>query len=129
MSGYATYQELKAWRNQECPSRNSPRGRALLISQPSGCRGRNMALQPHGNGEVAVMLVIVGDVVHQHSAPESIGRPRANNMRDLHRLGELSVGGRRVHAIAIDERIVQRLNEYSLVSDLLVVRGRRRLFA
>ena len=67
-----------------------------------------MGLPPHVSGEVAAMLVIVGDVVHQHSAPESIGRPRANNMRDLHRLGELSVGGRRVHAIAIDERIVQR---------------------
>jgi len=65
-----------------------------------------MALQAHVNGEVAVMLVIVGDVVHQHSAPESIGRTRAINMRNLHRLGELSVGGRRVHAIAIDERIV-----------------------
>ncbi len=25
-----------------------------------------MALHPHVNGEVAVMLVIVGDVVHQH---------------------------------------------------------------
>ena len=88
-----------------------------------------MSLQPHVNGKVAVMLVIVGDVVHQHSAPESIGRPRAVNMSNLHRLGELSVGGRRVHAIAIDERIVQRLNEYSLVTDLLVVSGRRRPFA
>jgi hypothetical protein len=83
-----------------------------------------MSLQPHVNGEVAVMLVVVGDVVHQHGTPESIGRPSANDMRNLHRLGELSVGGRRVHAIAIDKRLVQRLNEYSLVSDLLVVSGR-----
>src|ERR1700678_2085128 len=88
-----------------------------------------MSLQPHVNGEVAVMLVIVGDVVHQYGAPESIGRPRANDMRDLHRLHELSVGGRRVHAVAIDERVVQRLNERNFVSDLLVVSGRWRLFA
>ena len=88
-----------------------------------------MALQPHVNGEVAVMLVVVGDVVHQHAAPESIGRPRINNMCNLHRLDELCLGGRPVHAIAIDERIVQRLNEYSLVSELFVVSGRWRLFA
>src|ERR1700683_5844051 len=88
-----------------------------------------MALQPHVSGEVAVMLVVVGDVVHQDGAPESIGRPRTNNMCNLHRLDELCLGGRSVHAIAIDERIVQRLDEYSLVSELFVVSGRWRLFA
>src|SRR5271170_1734144 len=104
-------------------------GLLILSHLGPGCRGRNMALQPHVNGEVAVMLVIVGDVVHQYGAPESIGRSRANNMRNLHRLYEFSVGGRGVHAVAIDERIVQRLNECNFVSDLFVVSGRWRLFA
>jgi hypothetical protein len=58
------------------------------------------------NSEVAVVLVIVGDVVHQHGAPDGIGRPRANNMRNLYRLNEVSVGGRCIHPVAIDERIV-----------------------
>ncbi len=52
-----------------------------------------MALQPHVNGDVAVMLVIVGDVVHQHGAADGIARPPAHNMRNLHRLTEVSVGG------------------------------------
>ena len=52
------------------------------------------------------MFVVVGDVVHQYGAPEGIGRPRANDMRNLHRLDESGVGGRRVHAVAIDERVV-----------------------
>jgi hypothetical protein len=80
-----------------------------------------MALQPHVNDEVAVVLVIVGDVVHQHGASHSIGRPRTNNIRNLHRLNEVSVGGRCVHPVAIDQRIVQRFNKCSLVGDLLVV--------
>ena len=71
-----------------------------------------MALQAHVNGEVAVMLVIVGDVVHQHGAPDGISRPRATNIRNLDRLNEVSVGGRCVHPVAIDERSVQRL-EYA----------------
>ena len=29
-----------------------------------------MALQPHVNGEAAVMLVVVGDVVQQHGAAD-----------------------------------------------------------
>jgi hypothetical protein len=69
-----------------------------------------MALQPHVNGYVAIMLVIVGNVVHQHGASDGIGRPRADNMRNLHWLNEVSVGGRCVHPVAIDERIVQRPN-------------------
>jgi hypothetical protein len=66
-----------------------------------------MALQPHVNGEVAVMLVIVGDVVHQHGAPDGIARPHALNMRNLHRLNEVSVGGRCVYPVATDQRIVR----------------------
>src|SRR3984885_9726915 len=87
-----------------------------------------MALQPHVNGEVAVMLVIVDDVIHQHSAPDGIARPRADNMRNLHRLTEVSVVGRRVYPVAIDERNVQRLDECGLGSDLLVVNACWRLF-
>ena len=87
-----------------------------------------MALQTHVNGEVAVMLVIVGDVVHQQGAPDGIGQPRTNNVRNLHRLNEVSVGGRCVHPVAIDERLVQGFNECSLVCDLLVVSGCWRLF-
>ncbi len=70
-----------------------------------------MALQSHVDGEVAVMLVIVGDVVHQHGAPDGIARTRANNIRNLHRLNEVSVGSRCVHPVAIEERILQRLDE------------------
>src|SRR6202041_905049 len=88
-----------------------------------------MALQPHVNGYVAVMLVIVGNVVNQHGAADSTGRPRADNMRNLHWLNEVGVGGRCVHPVAKDERIVQRLNECRLVVDLLVVSGGWRLFA
>jgi len=62
-----------------------------------------MALQPHVNSEVVVMLVIVGDVVRQHGAPDGFGGPCATNIRDLHRLNEVSVGGRCVHPVAIDE--------------------------
>ena len=65
-----------------------------------------MALQPHVKGDVAVMLVIMCDVVNQHAAPDGIGRPRANNIRNLRRLNEVSVSGRCVYAVAIDERIV-----------------------
>ena len=68
-----------------------------------------MALQPHVNSEVVVMLVIVGDVVRQHGAPDGFGGPCATNIRDLHRLNEVSVGDRCVHPVAIDERIVQLL--------------------
>src|SRR5579863_2424884 len=88
-----------------------------------------MALQTHVNREVAVMLVIVGDVVHQHGAPDGSGRPCTNNVRNLHQLNEVSVGGRCVYSVAIGQRIVQRLNECSLVSDLLVVGGCWRLLA
>jgi hypothetical protein len=88
-----------------------------------------MALQPHVKDDVAVMLVIMCDVVNQHGAPDGIGRPRANNMRNLHRLNEVSVGGRCVYPVAIGERIVQRLNECGLGGDLLVVSGCWRLFA
>src|ERR1700730_4779454 len=88
-----------------------------------------MALQPHVNGEVAVMLVIMGDVVQQHGASDGIGRPHAINMRNLHRLNEVGVGGRCIYPAAIDQRIVQRLDESGLISDLLVVSGAWRLFA
>ena len=63
------------------------------------------------------MLVIVGDVVHQHGAADGIGGPRVSNMRNLHGLNEAGVGGSCVHPVAIDERIFQRLNECSLLSD------------
>src|SRR5580693_6429730 len=88
-----------------------------------------MALQTHVKAEVAVVLVLVGDVVQQHSAPDGVGRSRANDIRNLQRLNEVSVGGGCVHPVTINQRIVQRLNESSLVSDLLVVNGCCRLFA
>src|SRR5277367_6174928 len=100
----------------------------LSLLDPS-CRGGNMALEPHVKDEVAVMLVVMGDVVKQHGAPDRIGRPRAHNIRNLRRLNEVSVGGRCVYLVAIDQRIVQGLNESGLGSDLLVVRGCWRLFA
>jgi len=59
------------------------------------------------------MLVIVGDVVHQHGAADGIGGPRVSNMRNLHGLND----GSCVHPVAIDERIFQRLNECSLLRD------------
>src|ERR1700691_6092942 len=105
-----------------------PRLLILSLLGPS-CGGRNMALQPHVNGEVAIMLIIVGNVVNQHSAPDGIARSRARNVRNLHRLNEVSVVGRCVYPVAIDEGVVQRLNECGLGSDLLVVSGCWRLFA
>ena len=80
-----------------------------------------MAFEPHVDDDIAVMLVIVGDVEHQHGSSDGLARPHADTGPNLHRLNEVSVGGRCVHPVAVGERIVQRFNKPGLVSDLLVV--------
>jgi len=53
----------------------------------------------HVDHDVAVMFVVVGDVVHQHSAADGIGGAGATNIRNLHTLSEVSVGGGCVDAV------------------------------
>ena len=44
-----------------------------------------MVFQPHINDDVAVVLVIVGDVDDQHGTSDGIGRAHANTRPNLHR--------------------------------------------
>jgi hypothetical protein len=59
-----------------------------------------MALQPHVNGEAAVMLVVVGDVLQQHGPADvsvDAGQPRARrqnwvvSLQRANRFGERSL--------------------------------------
>ena len=55
---------------------------ALLILWLLGasCGGRNVAFEAHVDYQVAIVLVIVGDVVHEHGAADGFGRASAINI-------------------------------------------------
>jgi hypothetical protein len=80
-----------------------------------------MSLQAHVDHDVAVVLVVVGDVEHQHRPPDGIGRPHTGNRAGRHGLIEGRIGGCRVHSVALGERVVQRLHERGFVRDLFVI--------
>jgi hypothetical protein len=63
-----------------------------------------MAFQPHINDDVAVMLITVGDVEHQHGAPDGIVRRRVNIIRNLpinFRFAPSSVHSRLLHSFGM----------------------------
>src|SRR5438105_381281 len=75
---------------------------------------------------VAVVLVVVRRVEHQYGTAT---RLPAAGTSDRHQANERLVCGRRIHLIAVRQRVLQRLDERLLPVDALEVVRRRRPFA
>ena len=78
-----------------------------------------MSFYSHVDDDVTVVLVVVGNVEHQHGAANRLRRRLADTRTDRDRLHVVGIGGRPVGLIAVGKGIVQRLDERGLVSDLL----------